>query len=78
MNNLMNTFRQVLTLGNNPQIIMQKMIQQNPQLQILQNQMINSGMTPQQFIMQCAKQNNMNIDFNAINNLMQNMRGLIK
>lgn len=78
MNNLMNIFRQVLTLGNNPQIIIQKMIQQNPQLQILQNQMINSGMTPQQFIMQCAKQNNMNIDFNAINNLMQNMRGLIK
>lgn len=78
MNNLMNIFRQVLTLGNNPQIIMQKMIQQNPQLQILQNQMINSGMTPQQFIMQCAKQNNVNIDSNAINNLMQNMRGLIR
>lgn len=78
MNNLINIFRQVLTLGNNPQIIMQKMIQQNPQLQILQNQMINSGMTPQQFIMQCAKQNNMNIDSNAINNLMQNMRGLIR
>lgn len=47
--------------GVNPQQIMQSVIQQNPQVQILLNQASQSGMTPQQYAMQYAKQNNINI-----------------
>lgn len=62
----MNNFRgnnilQMLMSGQNPQMVMQNIIRQNPQAQVVLNQMEQSGMTPQQFVMQLAKQNNVNL-----------------
>ena len=61
---------QMLSMGNNPQQILQNMANQNPQVNALINQMQQSGLTPKQFVMQYAKQNNINIQpfINAMNN----------
>lgn len=57
-----NNIMQMLMSGMNPQMIMQNIIQSNPQAQIILNQMQQSGMTPQQFVEQLARQNNVNIN----------------
>lgn len=72
MNNL-NDLMQLMNMGNNPQTIMQNMAKQNPQVQVVLNQMQSSGMTPQQFVMQYAKQNN--IDITPMVNML-NQRGI--
>jgi hypothetical protein len=56
--------------GQNPNQIIQQMLNQNPQAQILFNQMNQSGMSPKEFTIQYAKQNNINIDA-ILNSLMQ-------
>lgn len=61
MNNNFNIM-QMLMSGMNPNMIMQNIIQSNPQAQIVLNQMKQSGMNPQQYVMQLAKQNNVNIN----------------
>lgn len=61
MNNPMNVIMQLLMGGGNPQQAIQQIASQNPQAQVLLNQMQQSGMTPKQFAMQYAKQNNLNI-----------------
>lgn len=43
----------------NPQQVLNQMMQQNPQLQSVMNQVKNSGMTPTQFLDQYMKQNNL-------------------
>ena len=48
--------------GMNPNQIMQNVIQSNPQAQVILNQMQQSGMTPRQYVMQLAKQNNINLN----------------
>lgn len=69
MNNPVTILTQMLSMGNNPQQILQSMANQNPQVNALLNQMQQSGLTPQQFVMQYAKQNNINIQpyINAMN-----------
>ena len=57
----MNNIMQMLMSGMNPNIIMQNLMRSNPQVQVILNQMQQSGMTPQQYAMQLAKQNNINI-----------------
>ena len=47
--------------GNNPEQIINQMMQQNPQLNILLNQARQSGMSPRDYAMQYARQNNVNI-----------------
>ena len=64
---------QMLSMGNNPQQIIQNIVAQNPQVQAVFNQMQQSGMTPQQYVMQYAKQNNINIQ--PLVNMM-NQRGI--
>ena len=61
---------QLIAGGMNPQQIIQNITQQNPQVQVLLNQARQSGMTPQQYAMQYAKQNNINIQplINLLNN----------
>lgn len=59
--NPMNMLMQMLSMGSNPQQIIQNIVAQNPQVQAVLNQMQQSGMTPQQYAMQYAKQNNINI-----------------
>ena len=71
--NPMNMLMQMLSMGNNPQQIIQSIIAQNPQVQAVFNQMQQSGMTPQQYAMQYAKQNNINIQ--PLVNMM-NQRGI--
>ena len=53
---------QMLMSGMNPNQIMQNVIQSNPQAQVILNQMQQSGMTPRQYVMQLAKQNNINLN----------------
>lgn len=74
MNNMQNNtpatiLTQLLSMGTNPQQIIQSMANRNPQVNALLNQMQQSGLTPQQFVMQYAKQNNINIQpyINAMN-----------
>lgn len=68
--NPMQMLMQMMTMGNNPQQILQNMMMNNPQAQSVYNQMKASGMTPEQFARQYAKQNNINIDA-MINTLRQ-------
>ena len=47
--------------GQNPEMIMNQMLRQNPQLQIMLNQAQQSGMSPRDYTLQYARQNNINI-----------------
>ena len=60
-NNLANFIINTITNGQNPQQIIQQMVQQNPQAQVLLNQMQQSGMSMKDFTLQFAKQNNINL-----------------
>ena len=64
-----NNIMQMLMGGMNPNMIMQNIIQSNPQAQVILNQMKQSGMNPQQYVMQLAKQNN--IDINPMLNMLK-------
>lgn len=75
-NNAIALFQQMLSMGNDPQQIAQAIFQQNPQLQVIANQMQQSGMSPMNFVMQYARQQN--IDPNMIQNMYQQMRGMIR
>ena len=61
MNNNINNIMNFITNGQNPNQIVQEMLQQNPQAQILFNQMKQSGMSIKDFTLQYARQNNVNI-----------------
>lgn len=61
MNNDMNLLMNMLTSGNNPEQFVKNMISQNPQLNAVYSQAKESGMPMKDFVMQYAKQNNMNI-----------------
>ena len=66
MNNNVNQMLQNIfamkNAGRNPQQIMQMLMQNNPQMQSLMATMRNmaNGKTPQEFIMQLARQNGVN------------------
>lgn len=74
-NNPIFIFQQMLSMGNNPQQIEQMILQQNPQLQVVYNQMKQSGMRPMDFVMQYARQNNINT--NVINQIANQMKGML-
>ena len=76
MNNPMDIFRNMLSMGNDPRIIEQMIYQQNPQLRVLANQMKQSGLTPIQFAVQYAKQNNIPIQENYLFNMCQQMQSM--
>lgn len=65
--NVINSFFQILS-GQTPQQAFESAIKSNPQAQILLNQMQQSGMSPKDFTLQYAKQNNINL--NPILNLL--------
>lgn len=71
--NPMNMLMQLMSMGNNPQQILQNAMTSNPQIRTALNQMAQSGMSPQQYVMQYAKQNNINIQ-PFVN--MMNQRGI--
>lgn len=68
--NPMQMLYQFMMSNQNPQIIIQNILKQNPQANALINQMQSSGMSPRDFCTQFAKQNN--IDLNQIRNMMNN------
>lgn len=72
-NNPMQQMLQMLSMINNPNQVVQMLAQQNPNVQAILNQMQQSGMTPQQFAMQYARQNN--IDINQVANAFRKMGG---
>ena len=72
-NNPMQQMLQMLSMSNNPKQVVQILAQQNPNVQAILNQMQQSGMTPQQFAMQYARQNN--IDINQVANAFRKMGG---
>ena len=72
-NNPMQQMLQMLSMSNNPNQVVQMLAQQNPNVQAILNQMQQSGMTPQQFAMQYARQNN--IDINQFANAFRKMGG---
>lgn len=55
-NNIINNIMQMLNYNPND------LIKQNPQAQVLINQMQQSGMSMRDFTMQYAKQNNINLE----------------
>ena len=61
MNAIINNILQMLSINQNPNQIITQALQQNPQAQILFNQMQQSGMSVKDFTLQYAKQNNINI-----------------
>lgn len=76
MNNAITLFQQMLSMGNNPQQVAQMIFQQNPQLQVIANQMQQSGLSPMDFVMQYARQQNINPSM--VQNMYQQMRGMVR
>lgn len=74
--NPMDLFKRFMTMGKDPKQIEQMIYKQNPQLLALSNQMKESGLTPIQFAMQLAKQNNMPIQENALLSMCQQMQSM--
>lgn len=72
-----NLFQNILSMGNNPQQIQEILFAQNPQLRIIANQMQQSGLSPIQFAMQYARQNNIPINEQALNQQYQMMMNMI-
>ena len=69
-------FKNFMSMGTNPQQIQNMIFQQNPQLKIIANQMKQSGLSPVQFVMQYAKQNNIPIQENSLLTMCQQMKGM--
>lgn len=74
--NPMDLFKQFMSMGKDPKQIEQMIYKQNPQLLALSNQIKESGLTPIQFAMQLAKQNNIPIQENALLNMCQQMQNM--
>ena len=59
--NPMNFLMNLMSMGNNPQQIINNVINQNPQMQVAINQMKSSGISTKDYVLQYARQNNINI-----------------
>lgn len=62
MNNEINEIMQLLSCGGNPQMFIQNMARNNPQISAILQQQSSSGMSIEQFVRQYAKQTGVNID----------------
>lgn len=71
--NPMNVLMQLMSMGQNPEQITNQILSQNPQIKVAFNQMQQSGMSTQQYVMQYAKQNN--IDIQPLLNML-NQKGI--
>ena len=76
MNNPVEIFKRFMTMGKDPKQIEEMIYQQNPQLRVLANQMRQSGLTPVEFVMQYAKQNNIPIQENSVHSMCQQMQSM--
>ena len=67
-NNVLNIFNQLISGGQNPQQIINNILMQNPQYQMIFNQIQSSGLSMKDYVLQYAKQNQ--IDIQPMLNLM--------
>jgi hypothetical protein len=68
-NNVLNIFNQLISGGQNPQQIINNILMQNPQYQMIFNQIQSSGLSMKDYVLQYAKQNQ--IDIQPMLNLIQ-------
>ena len=61
-NNPFISILQKMSMSNNPNAILESLVRQNPQIDMLFNQVRKSGMSMEQYARQLAKQNNINVD----------------
>ena len=78
MNNPINIFRNILSMGNNPEQIEKMLYAQNPRLRAISNQIKESGKTPIEFAMQYARQNNIPLQQNVLMNYYNQMKNMTK
>jgi hypothetical protein len=76
MNNAINIFKNMIAMGNDPKQVEKMILAQNPQLMALSNQIKESGLSPIDFAMKYAKQNNIPIQENALLNMCQQMQSM--
>lgn len=69
--------QELLKMGSTPQQITQTLIQRNPQMQVVLNQIQQSGMTPEQFVMQIARQRGVNMDPQSLQQTMNQLRDMV-
>lgn len=60
--NPMDVLQQILEMGTSPEMILQTIASRNPQANNIMQQIKQSGMSPRDFVMQYAKQNNINLN----------------
>ena len=70
MNNVVDLIMRIMTNGQNPNQVIEQLINKNPQAQALFNQMKQNNMSIKDFTLQYAKQNNINIE-TILNSLSQ-------
>lgn len=68
-NNTLALFNQLISGGQNPQQIINNILMQNPQYQMIFNQIQSSGLSMKDYVLQYAKQNQ--IDIQPMLNLIQ-------
>jgi hypothetical protein len=78
MNNSLDIFKSFRSLGSDPRQVEQLIYQRYPQMQVLSNQMRQSGLSPVDFVMQMAKQNNIPLNQNDVMGMYQQMSNMIK
>ena len=62
MNNVVDLIMRIMTNGQNPNQVIEQLINKNPQAQALFNQMKQNNMSIKDFTLQYAKQNNINLE----------------
>ena len=76
MNNSLDIFKSFRSLGSDPRQVEQLLFQRYPQMQVIANQMKQSGLTPVDFVMQLAKQNNIPLNPSDVMGMYQQMKGM--
>ena len=76
MNNSLDIFKSFRSLGSDPRQVEQLIYQRYPQMQVIANQMKQSGLTPVDFVMQLAKQNNIPLNPSDVMGMYQQMKGM--
>lgn len=77
MNNSLDIFKSFRSLGSDPRQVEQMLFMKYPQMQVIANQMRQSGLSPVDFVMQYAKQHNIPLNQNNVSGMYQQLRGMI-
>ena len=77
MNNSLDIFKSFRSLGSDPRQVEQLLYMKYPQMQVIANQMRQSGLSPVDFVMQLAKQHNIPLNQNDVIGMYQQMSNMI-